>query len=59
MYQPIAASKSERGFTLVIPSVKRGNILPIGLQISLKAQSKRYNKSKSRAKGKRQWKQEV
>jgi hypothetical protein len=48
-----------KGYTLVIPAPKRNNFLPISIQISLKAQAKRHDKSRTRTKSKRQWQKDA
>jgi hypothetical protein len=50
--------RDSKGFTIVISPPKRGNLLSFEGQIALKAQSKRHDKRRNRAKSKR-WKKEV
>lgn len=47
----------KESMTIVIPAPVRGNFLPVAVQISLKNQSKRHDKSKTRTKEKN-WRKE-
>lgn len=47
----------KESMTIVIPAPVRGNFLPVAMQISLKNQSKRHDKSKTRTKEKN-WRKE-